>query len=513
MLNSIFENISKFTTSAAASVAITISTVFPGLPFLQNNPNILFDQAIANFKNLKSVHYESFIDADYSTAEREFELESAETGSPFSIVYQGKYYPFAYPPLYVRKITGVTDENIKSKIRKSRYSYEYDKSQPLYSDYNFEAVILEPQNIYLFYIPLTEWERRDIATDSPTVQEVFKSDYVELTKFLLDNKVKQENIGDEIIGQKKVKKYQVSLNTNKLYKTEGEYDAFTYKLYRTFLYNDRFDPTYFVWVDTTDRQIVKTELEWKDKNFQKITVNFSNFDKPVDITEPKGTEKLIFNEPDIQFTSPPTEVYTNIDPNCPNPHDENKKYSVAGAAENLGSMLKVGLNSSYNKFKCKPNSNAIPQKAREVYELSETWNPVKNPEDYVQCIAFAFMTYNMVNNPITKKTGNAISLAGKKYVGGVLVDDNTYTDQFNVYESGKTKELPKVGDLMVWKVYAPDGHVGIITKVSSNLRRIRVYSSNSINIYDEFEYNIDGNNNITINSDRKWRPSYWSRKK
>lgn len=204
---------------------------------------------------------------------------------------------------------------------------------------------------------------------------------------------------------------------------------------------------------------------------------------------------------------------TSQDEDCQEEFNESKQTSISESAELLGGLLATGSNNWYNKFKCKdPQSPTIPQKARDMYKLSSRWDPRTN-NDYIQCVAFAYMSFNMSNNPINKVSGSAIKFAGKEYVEGILINNNDYKSQFEFFESGKTKDEPRVGDLMIWKDYAPDGHVGIITNISKAVRRIRVYSSNSVNVYDEFKYNIDNSGNVTINNDRTWRPSYWSRKK
>lgn len=45
----------------------------------------------------------------------------------------------------------------------------------------------------------------------------------------------------------------------------------------------------------------------------------------------------------------------------------------------------------------------------------------------------------MADNPITKVQGNAIKFAGKEYKAGILVNNNEYKNQFDIFESGKTR--------------------------------------------------------------------------
>lgn len=158
-----------------------------------------------------------------------------------------------------------------------------------------------------------------------------------------------------------------------------------------------------------------------------------------------------------------------------------------------------------------------------MYTLSNYWNPKYSPTDYVQCIAFAYMAYNMADKPIRKVKGNAIAMAGKdwkcalyqdgKCMNWQLVNNEAYNDQFTVYESGVSTEPPKVGDLMVWKDDPSTGHVGIAVKIVGEF--ISVANSNSNQPIHLFElkkteygkYKIQG-----LNGSR-WCPDYWSKMK
>ncbi len=213
---------------------------------------------------------------------------------------------------------------------------------------------------------------------------------------------------------------------------------------------------------------------------------------------------------------------------CQGTHNPNKQYSVAEAAILLGDMLTERTTDKqyYSKFKCSsPDCAYIPQKAKDMYTVAGGyWNPKNSPNTYVQCIAFIYMAYNLGGNPIRKVTGNAIAMAGKQWdcgkyekneegkdvcVNWYLGVNSAYVDQFNVYKSGETEEMPQVGDVMVWEQSPPNGHVGIVTYVSEH--SISVANSNSNKITHEFDYIIKENKVSIIGGN--WKPDYWARKK
>jgi len=214
------------------------------------------------------------------------------------------------------------------------------------------------------------------------------------------------------------------------------------------------------------------------------------------------------------------------DPLCSGRHNSNKQYSVSEAALLLSEMLATGTNGWYSKFKCNdPYCEYIPKKVRDVYNLAgNVWNPTGNPNSYVQCIAFVYMAYNMADNPIRKVSGNAITFAGKNWkcygkdwkgdcVDWRLINDSVYSDQFEVFESGESSEVPRVGDLMVWD-NAPYGHVGVVTNVKSNL--LELANSNSDGPIKQYKIQLENGTYVIVTKDRKysgWIPRWWSRKK
>jgi hypothetical protein len=197
------------------------------------------------------------------------------------------------------------------------------------------------------------------------------------------------------------------------------------------------------------------------------------------------------------------------DPNCPTPHDENKKYSPANAAEYLGTLLATGRNNWYNKFKCSdPQIPAIPQKARGVYSLSTTWNPKYNSTDYIQCVSFVFMSYNMAGNPIKKMEGTT---NGKNFV------DDKYTGpngQFTKYENGKSSTLPQKGDILVW-TDGDWGHAGIVANIQEWNNTIQMTNSNTPSV--KYIFNYKTNNNVRIvkrdGEQSRSTPNFWIHKK
>jgi hypothetical protein len=222
------------------------------------------------------------------------------------------------------------------------------------------------------------------------------------------------------------------------------------------------------------------------------------------------------------------------DDGCNMIHNGNKQYSVAEAANFLTTLLDKG-NFYYSKFKCdNPNSQQIPFKVKKIYGMSTTWNPIYGKkrlvkDDYIQCVAFVFMAYQLADKPIIKQGPNshAISLAGYKYINNpdynpifnakvskyLLIRDNRYLEQFVVFASGKTIELPVVGDLMVWKDNPPYGHVGIVTEVDEIKKKIVVVGSNSSKVEYSFAYTLGLDDIITIDPNRSWKPDFWVRKR
>lgn len=50
----------------------------------------------------------------------------------------------------------------------------------------------------------------------------------------------------------------------------------------------------------------------------------------------------------------------------------------------------------FNRFKCKdPYTKYLPAKAREVYDWATEWDSDNFPENYVECVAFIHMVYNV----------------------------------------------------------------------------------------------------------------------
>lgn len=210
---------------------------------------------------------------------------------------------------------------------------------------------------------------------------------------------------------------------------------------------------------------------------------------------------------------------------CPGVHNSAKKYSIGESALLLSELLAKNSRGWYAKFKCvDPYCDYIPTKVKDVYNLAgNVWKPINGNETYVQCIAFAYMSYNLADNPIRKVSGNAITFAGKDWscysynsegvcVDWRLINNSVYADQFTVYESGVSDVMPEIGDLMVWQDSAPYGHVGVVVNIDRVRRKITVFNSNSPSTKYDFEYEQAENNELIIKGG-SWKPRWWARKR
>jgi surface antigen len=189
------------------------------------------------------------------------------------------------------------------------------------------------------------------------------------------------------------------------------------------------------------------------------------------------------------------------DPDCPQANDETKVYSPSSAAEYLGGLLATGSNNWYNKFKCKdPQNPTIPQKARDVYKWSNTWDPKFNPTNYVQCTTFVTMVYNMAGIQLPKSLGDANNWINN-------------TNIFDVYTSGKDSKSIQEGDIMAWDD-GEAGHVGVVISIKES--QIEIANANSNEKTHDYKWKmVNGKIKILDNdgSDSGWKPDHWMRLK
>ncbi len=133
------------------------------------------------------------------------------------------------------------------------------------------------------------------------------------------------------------------------------------------------------------------KIEWTESGYSyKKYLKTSSFDEKEYKSESSTIISNDIDELKNLLTGEP------IDTECISSHNENARYDVSGASRKLGELLAIGEKNSYNKFICKDANNAhIPQKARDIYKLTRNWDPKWYPNDYVECVSFVFMSYNM----------------------------------------------------------------------------------------------------------------------
>lgn len=322
---------------------------------------------------------------------------------------------------------------------------------------------------------------------------------------------------------------------------------------------DKFQSTKRVQVDTSINESEQSFslLQTASKFFQKVLGGLINdsfwairsattvFSKPNSIDEDsaefespahldplyEGTTSNI----EVPFVSPtplpefilPTDAAKTND-GCYGVHNSEKKYTVATGAKLLAGMLSKGPGGMLSQFKCHDPHNAyIPQSARDIYKLSPTWKPIKSfltkriTNNYVQCTAFVFMSYQIAGKPIEKKgRTNAADFLSAKYSGTL--------GQFKKYQNGHTREMMQEGDIVVWSpavTGTSTGHVGIVIEVredsqESNSKKrfgtIRVANANSSRAVHEYRYEVGDRNLVKLKKVSKdWAkvPDYWLRKK
>ena len=84
---------------------------------------------------------------------------------------------------------------------------------------------------------------------------------------------------------------------------------------------------------------------------------------------------------------------------------------------------------------------------------------------------------------------------------------------FDVFESGKSSEIPKVGDIMIWDATKDNkhGHVGVVSEVRNAIKIFEVSNGNSYKKLHQFYYKSDGSKTYILTEDGQnigWKPRY-----
>lgn len=205
----------------------------------------------------------------------------------------------------------------------------------------------------------------------------------------------------------------------------------------------------------------------------------------------------------INISTPKPKAKPQV-PQAPTPTVTETKQTIEVTQKFLDSLGKSDIN-RFSKFVYEnPYDDNIPEKAKEVYEFTNTWNPDYHPQNYLQCTAFVYMVYNMNGIKLPLGLGNARDW------------DNTsnpvVSKNFDVYTTGKDSEPIQEGDIMVWDD-DPLGHVGIVKHIDNTDKVFEIVSANSTKVSDTFRFTIKDNGIINIESSKNWIPDHWMRLK
>lgn len=262
-------------------------------------------------------------------------------------------------------------------------------------------------------------------------------------------------------------------------------------------------------------EIVKKFITPKSKQKKKVKLHLAN--KKTKPVPSSGSIKNGTTKSKKLLTSPSK---TDI---CAKVYDEKKSMTISQSAAYLAPLLTIPQDidelkrtegsgyklyvGAHNRFMCDdPHAPAIPKKAQAAYTTTINWNPTKYPQNYVECVAFVYMSYNMAGIKLPAGLGNAIKWKDK-------------TDVFEVYESGKSSELPREGDVAVWDTSMGEyGHAGVITKVITNnldTSKNRIEIANANTKFKQLSYPVGTENEkVEIKEGEKLgKPRWWLRKK
>lgn len=261
------------------------------------------------------------------------------------------------------------------------------------------------------------------------------------------------------------------------------------------------------------KEIVKNMITPKSKQQKKVKLHLANKK-----TKPVPSSGSIKNgNTKTPTVGPPSKAEF-----CTRTFDEKKTMSIAQSATYLAPLLTIPQDidelkrtegshykqyiGAHNRFMCDdPHAPAIPKKAQAAYTTTINWSPTKYPQNYVECVAFVYMSYNMAGIKLPAGLGDAIDWKDK-------------TDVFEVYESGKSSEPPRAGDVLVWGTdFGPVGHVAVITesKIDEiNGKSGQVVALNANTKYVKLTYPVSvKDKSITVENGTLGQPKWWLRKK
>lgn len=160
---------------------------------------------------------------------------------------------------------------------------------------------------------------------------------------------------------------------------------------------------------------------------------------------------------------------------------------------------------SYSQFYLDFNSQDIPDNIKEMYKKSYNWSPIIYPQDYIECVTFVAMSFNVAGTPIKNLSGDA-----RVWI--------TKTDEFYVYQSGISIEIPKVGDAIVW-AGLNQNHIAIISDIDTFSKKIKTLNANLLVKEVIYGYDIvEGKVYLksipeTYDYYKSYIPTHWMRKK
>jgi hypothetical protein len=159
---------------------------------------------------------------------------------------------------------------------------------------------------------------------------------------------------------------------------------------------------------------------------------------------------------------------------------------IVKAAYDLLEHLIKGPDGWYNNF---DDLNAIHPAAKALLYTQAVWNPdVEGNTNYVQCVAFAYMTYVSVGKSKPELDNNPVDWVKKE--DGVNYKTQS-TNQFDIYANGTSTVLPDEGDFMIWDIPSGIGHVAVVINVNQSTKTVTVAQSNTNRKIEEVGYEID----------------------
>lgn len=158
---------------------------------------------------------------------------------------------------------------------------------------------------------------------------------------------------------------------------------------------------------------------------------------------------------------------------CKSNCESERKYSNEPIYNFLIPTLSKNNNGYFSQFS-DPYDN-VPDQIQDIYDWDDLWNPISNPELYLQCTAFVLMVYAL----------NGIRLRGK--VKGDAKEWIHLTNTFDVYKNGSKGAKPSVLDTVVWAEKG-NNHTGIVSYVDNSRNEFKVLNANSSQTEWWFKY-------------------------